>query len=56
MDGSKAAYVVPVILLGISSSVYPTAIFVATLAMGYPVALDASAEDLETLGFTSMRR
>ena len=44
------------ILLGISSSVYPTAIFVDTLAMGYPVALDARAEDLDTRGLTSIRR
>ena len=54
MDGSKAAQVVPVILLGISSRVYPTAILVATLAIGYPVALDARADDLDTRGLTSM--
>ena len=33
---------------------YPRAIFAATFAMGYPVALDASAEERDTLGFTSM--
>ena len=39
-----------------SSSLYPRAIFDATLAMGYPVALDARAEDLDTLGLTSMMK
>ena len=37
-----------------SSSVKPTASLAATLAMGNPVALDASAEERETLGFISM--
>ena len=37
-----------------SSRVYPTANFAATFAMGNPVALEASAEDLETLGFISI--
>ena len=38
----------------ISSKVYPSAIFAATLAIGYPVALDANAEERLTRGFTSM--
>ena len=38
----------------ISSKVYPRAIFAATFAMGYPVALDASAEERDTRGFTSI--
>ena len=38
----------------ISSSVYPRAIFAATLAMGYPVALEARAEERLTRGLTSM--
>ena len=46
----------PVIGLGSSSSVYPTAINAAILAIGYPVALLANAEDLETLGLTSITR
>ena len=37
-----------------SSSVYPTASFAATFAMGKPVALDARAEDRDTRGFISM--
>jgi hypothetical protein len=37
-----------------SSSVYPTASFAATLAMGKPVAFEASAEERETRGFISM--
>ena len=32
----------------------PTAIFAATLAIGYPVALDANAEERDTRGFTSI--
>ena len=36
-----------------SSKVYPTASFAATFAIGNPVALEASADDLETLGFIS---
>ena len=39
---------------GISSSVYPNAIFAATFAIGYPVALEASAEERLTRGFTSI--
>src|SRR4030042_3394795 len=54
MDGWKAAQVCPVMALGISSAVLPTAILAATLAIGYPVALEARAELLETRGFTSM--
>ena len=37
-----------------SSKVKPTASFAAILAIGKPVALDAKAEDLETLGFISI--
>jgi len=33
---------------------YPRAILADTFAIGYPVAFDASADDLETLGFTSI--
>ena len=33
---------------------YPSASFAAILAIGNPVALEASAEDLETLGFISI--
>ena len=32
----------------------PTAIFAATFAIGYPVALDANAEERDTRGFTSI--
>ena len=32
----------------------PTANFAAILAIGKPVALDAKADDLETLGFISI--
>ena len=39
----------------ISSSVIPTPIFAETLAIGYPLAFDASADERETLGFTSIR-
>lgn len=53
MDGSKQAMVSPVMSLGISSRVYPTASLAAILAMGNPVALEARAELLETLGFIS---
>ena len=38
----------------ISSNVYPIANFVAILAMGKPVALDAKADERETLGFISI--
>ncbi len=54
MVGSKQAGVSRVMSLGISSSVYPTASFAAILAMGNPVALDASALERETRGFISM--
>ena len=37
-----------------SSKVKPTASFAAILAIGKPVALDAKADDLETLGFISI--
>ena len=40
--------------LGISSRVYPTARRAAILAMGNPVAFEASAEDRDTRGFISM--
>ena len=33
---------------------YPTANLAATLAIGKPVAFEAKAEDLETLGFISI--
>src|SRR4030066_1801572 len=52
--GSKQAGVFLGMALGISSSVYPTANFAAILAMGNPVALEARAEERETLGFISM--
>ena len=42
------------ISLGSSSKVYPTASRAATLAMGYPVAFDASADERETRGLISM--
>ena len=42
--------------LGISSRVNPTASRAAILAMGNPVALEASADDRETRGFISMTR
>ena len=38
----------------ISSNVKPTAIFAASFAIGYPVALDASADERLTRGFTSI--
>ena len=38
----------------ISSSVYPIASFVAILAIGKPVALEASALERETRGFISI--
>ena len=40
--------------LGISSSEYPIASLDAILAIGKPVALDANALLLETLGFISI--
>jgi hypothetical protein len=39
---------------GISSSVYPMASFAAILAIGKPVAFDASADERETRGFISI--
>ena len=54
MVGSKEAGVSRVISLGSSSSVYPTASLAAIFAIGYPVALDASADDRDTRGFISM--
>ena len=38
----------------ISSSVYPTASSAAILAIGKPVAFDASADERDTRGFISM--
>ena len=43
-----------VISLGIWSKVKPMANFAANLAIGKPVALDASADDRDTRGFISM--
>ena len=37
-----------------TSNFLPRAIFAATLAIGYPVAFEAKAEDLLTLGLTSI--
>ena len=54
MVGSKLAGVVRVMSFLSSSSVYPTASFAAILAMGKPVAFDASADDRLTRGFISM--
>ena len=54
MDGSKHAGVARVMSFAISSSVYPTASRAATLAMGKPVALLASAELRDTRGFISI--
>jgi len=56
MAGSNDAGVHPVTLFMISSSRSPIAIFAATRAMGYPVALEARADDRETRGLTSMTR
>ena len=42
--------------LAISSSRYPTASRAAILAIGKPVAFDASAEERETRGFISITR
>jgi len=39
---------------GISHSRLPIAIFAATRAIGYPVAFEASADERDTRGFTSM--
>ena len=54
MAGSKLAGVSPVISLVISSRVYPTANRAAILAIGKPVAFEASALERETLGFISI--
>ena len=54
MVGSKLAGVALVMSLGISSSVYPTASLAAILAIGNPVAFEASADDRDTRGFISM--
>ena len=56
MVGSKDAGVQPVTVLVISSRRRPIAIFAATRAIGYPVAFDASADERETRGLTSMTR
>ena len=53
MEGSKHAGVARVMSLVISSSVRPTARRAATLAIGKPVALEASAEERLTRGFIS---
>ena len=54
MVGSKLAGVALVMSFGISSSVYPTASRAAILAIGKPVAFEASADDRDTRGFISM--
>ncbi len=54
MVGSKLAGVTLVISLSSSSSVYPTANLAAILAIGKPVALEASADERETRGFISI--
>src|ERR671911_145597 len=55
MVGWKGAGVAPPVMsFAISSSVYPTASFAATFAIGNPVALEASAEDRDTRGFISI--
>ena len=46
----------PVISFLNSSKVYPIANLAAIFAIGKPVALDASAEDLDTLGFISITK
>jgi hypothetical protein len=45
---------VPVTTFGISASRRPMAICAATRAIGYPVAFDASADERDTRGLTSM--
>ena len=52
--GSKLAGVESVISFFNSLRVYPTASFAAIFAIGKPVAFDARADDLDTLGFISM--
>src|SRR5919199_1928843 len=54
MVGSNEAGVLRVMSLSISSSAYPTASRAAILAIGNPVALEASAEERDTRGFISI--
>ena len=54
MLGSKLAGVLRVMSFGISSSLSPTASFAAILAIGNPVAFEASAELRDTRGFISI--
>ena len=54
MEGSKAAIVSLVISFGSSYKRYPTANLAAIFAIGNPVAFEASADDLLTLGFISI--
>src|SRR5208337_1767383 len=54
MAGSKDAGVSRVMSFFISSREYPTASLAAIFAIGKPVALLASAELLDTLGFISI--
>ena len=55
MVGSNEAGVSPpVISLESSSKEYPMASFAAIFAIGNPVAFDANADDLDTLGFISI--
>ncbi len=54
MVGSNDAGVSRVMSFGSSSRVYPTASLAAILAIGNPVAFEASAEDRLTRGFISI--
>jgi hypothetical protein len=54
MAGSKNAEVVPVMEFFNSSRLYPMANLAATFAIGYPVALEAKAEDRDTRGLISI--
>ena len=55
MVGSNEAGIPsPLISFFNSSKVNPTANFAAILAIGNPVAFEARADDLETLGFISI--
>src|SRR2546429_8971633 len=54
MVGSKEAGVSRVMSFLISSRWYPSASLAAILAIGNPVAFDASADDRDTRGFISM--
>ena len=56
MVGSNEAGVSLVTRLGISLSRIPIAIFAEMRAIGYPVAFDASADERDTRGFTSITR